>query len=67
MIDPVTGEPNLVTTRHLQPFAFDRWGPPSERPRGVNVKVLTPTTSVAALRNGFTPRLHPTAIGHQSA
>lgn len=67
MIDPVTGEPNLVTTRHLQPFAFDRWGPPCERPRGVSVKVLTPTTSVAAIRNGFTPRLHPTAIGHQSA
>ena len=59
--DPATGKSHLATAHHLQPFSFKGWGPPISRPSGVTVEVLTPPTSVAALRNGFGPRLHPTA------
>ena len=59
--DPSTGGSHLVTKHHLRPFNFEGWGPPVERPLDVNVEVLTPPTSVAALRNGFSPHLHPTA------
>lgn len=62
VVDPATHEPYLVTSDHLQLFAFDGWGPPRERPQGVEVEVLTPATSVSALTNGFTPRVHSTAI-----
>jgi hypothetical protein len=51
----------------VQLFAFGGWGPPRERPQGVKVEVLTPATSVSALTNGFTPRLHPTAIENQTS
>lgn len=53
--------PLLVTDGHLQPFAFAGWGAAIERPGGIDVEVLTPPTSVAALGNGFTPQLHPSA------
>ena len=62
ILPPGSGEPHLLTTNHLQPFTFDGWGPPSERPKAVIVKVPTPPTSVAALRNGFVAHLHPSAI-----
>ena len=62
ILPPGSDEPHLLTASHLQPFAFDGWGPPSERPRAVVVKVLTPPTSVAAMRNGFIAHLHPSAI-----
>jgi hypothetical protein len=52
-----------VTGNHLQAFAFDGWRSPVERPQHVTVEVLTPPTSVAALRNGFAPTLHPSAGG----
>lgn len=55
--------PHLVTASHLQPFGFGGWGRPVDRPVGGTVDVLTPPTSVAALRLGFVPSLHPTASG----
>ncbi|MFC2176852.1 hypothetical protein ACFLRH_00385 [Actinomycetota bacterium] len=61
VIHPADGAPHLVTARRLQPFGFDGWGPPLERPRGLRVHVLTPPTSIAALEYGFMPRLHPSA------
>ncbi|MCP4966972.1 MAG: hypothetical protein GY926_17290 [bacterium] len=61
IVDIVTDVPQLVTERHLQPFAFDGWGPPIVRPRRIQVDVLTPPTSVAALSKGFVPTLHPSA------
>jgi hypothetical protein len=61
IVDRATREPCLVTGNHLQTFTFDGWGQPRDRPRGVNVEVLTPATSVAALADGFAPCLHPTA------
>jgi hypothetical protein len=62
MVDPVNREPCLVASNHVQRFTFDGWGRPIDRPRGVDVEVLTPPTSVAALASGFNPRLHPTAL-----
>lgn len=61
IVGPATRRPLLVTGSHLQPFGFDGWEAPNDRPRGVEVEVLTPPMSVAALANGFGPRLHPTA------
>lgn len=60
---PESDHPHLVTKDHLQAFAFDGWRRPDKRPRHVTVKVLTPPTAVAALRNGFVPQLHPSAGG----
>ena len=63
VVDPTTREPNLVTSRHLQPFTFDGWGTSTVLPRGLKFEVLTPPTSVAALTNGYVPVLHRTAAG----
>jgi hypothetical protein len=52
--------PHLVGEATVQPFSFAGWGEPIPRPDG-DVDVLTPPTSVAALRGGFDPRLHPSA------
>ena len=59
--DSDTREPQLITKDHQQTFAFAGWGPPIERLTGVTVTVLTPPTSVAALNNGFVPRMHASA------
>jgi hypothetical protein len=61
VIEPNSQEPVLVTARHLQRFTFDGWAAPFQRPLGIEVDVLTPPTSVAALACGFAPTLHPTA------
>lgn len=61
IIEPATGHPHLVGDRSLQPFDFDGWGRPVDRPERTVVAVITPATSVAALGNGFLPRLHPSA------
>jgi hypothetical protein len=50
----------LVAGTKLQPFGFDGWGTPVHKPNGA-VDVLTPPTSIAALKNGFEPVLHPSA------
>ncbi len=50
--------PHLLTGDRLQAFDFGGWGRPVARPRGVDVEVVTPPTSVLALANGFTPNLH---------
>ena len=57
------GHPHLVLGDRLLPFTFDGWGPPSERPRRGEARVLTPPTSVAALGHGYAPVLHPSAAG----
>jgi hypothetical protein len=46
----------------LLTFDFGGWRAPVRRPRQAAVQVLTPPTSVAALRAGFTPTLHPSAV-----
>jgi hypothetical protein len=61
VLDPKNQQPILVTQSHVQAFAFDGWAEAVDRLAGIDVKVLTPPTSVAALINGFSPRLHSTA------
>ncbi|MDF2730953.1 MAG: hypothetical protein K0T01_2742 [Acidimicrobiia bacterium] len=53
----------LVMEDRLPRFTFGGWTEPIPRPRGGQVDVLTPPTSVAALANGYSPFLHPTASG----
>ena len=56
-----TGEPRLVLGDRTLAFAHPGWTAPRTRPvRGV-ARILTPPTSVAALRTGFEPVLHATA------
>ncbi|MGH9272113.1 MAG: hypothetical protein ACRDZ2_12660 [Ilumatobacteraceae bacterium] len=54
------GTPALLTGDRAFRFSFEAWRDPTARPRGPQ-RVLTPPTSVAALRHGFTPTLHPSA------
>ncbi len=49
----------LLADRALR-FGFAGWHSPTPRPVGA-VHVLTPPTSVLALRHGFVPLLHPSA------
>ena len=53
--------PCLLGSDAVQPFTFAGWATPRSRPTG-DVDVLTPPTSVQALRGGFVPTLHPTAL-----
>jgi hypothetical protein len=55
--------PRLVIEDRLMAFTFAGWADPGTRPHRATVEVLTPPTSVAALRNGFEPVLHPSARG----
>ena len=53
----------LVLADRLLRFSFEGWHRPGPRPRAGEATVLTPPTSVAALRNGYQPLLHPSALG----
>jgi hypothetical protein len=53
--------PLLVLGDRLLTFTFSGWSDSAPRPSGGSVEVLTPPTSVAALRHGFVPTLHPSA------
>jgi hypothetical protein len=55
--------PRLVLGDRLLRFTFAGWSAPVPRPSGGTVEVLTPPTSVEALRHGFQPLLHPSALG----
>jgi hypothetical protein len=55
--------PRLVLDDRLLAFGFEGWGRPVERPRHGAVEVLTPPTSVAALRHGYVAVLHPSSAG----
>ncbi len=54
-------KPCLVVEDRLLDFTFGGWADPAPRPRSGAARVLTPSTSVLALANGFRPLLHPTA------
>ena len=58
VVDP-DGTARLVLGGQTLAFTFGGWGQP-RRQRG-RVTVLTPPTSVDALRNGFAPTLHDSA------
>ena len=53
--------PLLVIEDRLMSFSFGGWANSSARPRQGSVEVITPPTSVAAMRHGFEPVLHPSA------
>ena len=54
-----TGEARLVLGGRTFAFAHRGWISPQVRPVHGEARVLTPPTSVAALRAGFEPVLHP--------
>lgn len=51
----------LLLDDRMLAFTFDGWNTPIDRPARSKVHVLTPPTSVAALANGYSPVLHPSA------
>jgi hypothetical protein len=51
----------LLLDDRMLAFTFDGWNAPIDRPVRRKVQVLTPPTSVAALANGYSPALHPSA------
>jgi len=55
------GRPALVLGPHLLPWSFAGYGPPIAVPRGADVELLTPPSTVAAIAAGYRPKLHPTA------
>jgi hypothetical protein len=61
VVDGVGSACLLVGDRMLV-FGHAGWTSPRERPNHTQVRILTPPTSVAALRNGFAPVLHPSAL-----
>ncbi len=68
IIGPGGDVPHLVTPNDLRPFAFTGWGMPVRSSLGVgetdDVMVVTPPTSVAALRHGYRPQLDSSAVGN---
>lgn len=52
------GDPALIRRGKCHPFTPEGYGPPTPSPSG-SVTVLTPAPSVAVLRAGFRPELHP--------
>jgi hypothetical protein len=61
VVDGVGGACLLAGDRMLV-FGHAGWTSPRKRPNHTQVRILTPPTSVAALRNGFAPVLHPSAL-----
>ncbi len=56
------GVAKLVLDDRLLTFGFEGWHDPVRRPPRGRVRVITPRTSVAALRNGYQPVLHSSAL-----
>ncbi len=57
------GGPRLVRGDVLVPWSPTGYGAPHDRPRHGDVSVVTPPTSVAALRAGYRPQLDVSAGG----
>jgi hypothetical protein len=57
-----SGHPHLVSAQGILPFSFSGWRDPVTPVSHATVDVLTPPTSVAALRHGFSPTLHESAL-----
>jgi len=56
-------DPRVVVGARTFAFAFGGWTSPDVRPTATDVEVVTPPTSVGALRHGFAPVLHPSLGG----
>ena len=46
---------------HLLPWSFEGYGAPVSLPASNTITLLTPPTTVAALRAGYEPAIHPSA------
>lgn len=57
-----TAVPRLVLGDRLIPFEDYAYGHPIPRPPDEKVDVLTPAPTVAAMRAGYTPRLHESVL-----
>jgi hypothetical protein len=53
----------LVVGENLLPWRPAGYGAPRPRPSGTHCLVITPRPTLAVLRFGYAPSLHPTAIG----
>jgi hypothetical protein len=53
--------PAIVLGRRLVPWTVDGYGEPLSRPGSGSTEVITPPTSVHALRGGYQPQLDPGA------
>ncbi|MCV6592221.1 MAG: hypothetical protein OIF48_04665 [Silicimonas sp.] len=62
----LTDGPKLVFGDQVFPISPGRYGPAETRPEG-EVLLLTPPTTVAALRNGYRPRVHPSLSAFSSS
>jgi hypothetical protein len=60
--DPL--KPLLIAGKRLLPWRPAGYGAPRRRPSGVLCLVLTPSPTVAVLRAGYAPALHPT-VSHR--
>jgi hypothetical protein len=56
------GAVGLLRSGSVRPWSFTGYGPSITVGSGDKVELLTPPSSVAALRAGFRPLLHPTAL-----
>jgi hypothetical protein len=54
--------PHLLLRGRLLPWSFAGYGPGSPAPASARVRVLTPESIVAAIRSGFVPGVHPSAV-----
>jgi len=52
-------QPYLVMEDTLRPWTFGGYGPPTTRPSGTEVTVLTPVSTVRTLAAGYRPMIWP--------
>jgi hypothetical protein len=55
-------QPYLVRGDYLLAWSPGGYGERRRRPKGAEVKVLTPPSTVAAIRAGYAPQVHPSAL-----
>jgi hypothetical protein len=58
------GSPALVLDEAVVPWTTDGYTAPRARPDRGEVPAITPPSTVAALRAGYRPQLHPAAAAH---
>ena len=58
------GHPGLVAGGRLLPWSFAGYGAPVTVPPTTPVELLTPPATVAAIRAGYRPLVHRSAIYH---
>lgn len=61
VVRPPGGEPALLAGGRLRPWTITGYGRPVKITPGATVELLTPPSSVAAIRAGYRPLVHPSA------